>query len=132
MSRQPLSYRHPDVAPCHGVPFGQRHEPLEAEQVGSKSNVAKVCHPQSPEIIAHHLDLGRGVQHGYTNHEQEAIGVTELQGNQASIIIVLEPGTAPDLLLDEPVRGYEGGHTARDAIGRGQLDAGTTLAAPRQ
>ena len=132
MSRQPLSYRHPDVAPCHGVPFRQSHESLEAEKVGSKSNVSEVGHPQSPEIIAHHLELGRGVQHGYTDHEQEAVGIAELQGNQASIIVVPEPGRVPDLLLDEPVRGYEGGHTARDAIGRGQLDAGVTLAAPKE
>lgn len=107
-TREAQECRRANVTPRHGVPVAHGQEPVEAHQVDGDAHVAQVGQPEGPEVAADDPELRGRVEDGDAEQEKEPVRVPQLERDEPRVVRVRNGRRGRDLLLDEPVRRYEG------------------------
>ena len=78
------------------------------EAVAGQGHVAQVGYPQGDEIVAHHPRLVGSVKHCDGGKEEQSVHVTQLPGEQDTVLRRHADRRPVELLTDEPFRVEEG------------------------
>lgn len=96
-----ITHRNTHIAPRHTIPPRNINEPVPAENVVTHIDVAHVGQPAGHQVVAHHFDLGRRVQHRTGDEEHQAVRVAELESYELGVGVD-RAGEDGGLLCDEP------------------------------